>query len=69
MDIKTINYMLNGKGRVVILVVLLIKNAQYEWVNIFWIRNPESKVELDLSNYVSKADLENATGVNTSKFA
>ena len=30
MDIKTINYMLNGKGRVVILVVLLIKNAQYE---------------------------------------
>ena len=26
------------------------------------------KVELDLSNYVTKADLENATGVDTSKF-
>ena len=27
------------------------------------------KVELDLSNYATKADLKNATGVNTSKFA
>ena len=27
------------------------------------------KVELDLSNYVTKAELENATGVDTSKFA
>ena len=27
------------------------------------------KVELDLSNYVTKADLKNATGVDTSKFA
>ena len=27
------------------------------------------KVELDLSNYTTKADLKNATGVNTSKFA
>ena len=27
------------------------------------------KVELDLSNYVTKADLENATGVDTSKYA
>ena len=26
------------------------------------------KVELDLSNYVTKADLNNATGVDTSKF-
>ena len=26
------------------------------------------KVELDLSNYTTKADLKNATGVNTSKF-
>ena len=27
------------------------------------------KVELDLSNYATKVDLENATGVDTSKFA
>ena len=27
------------------------------------------KVELDLSNYVTKADLKNATGVDKSKFA
>ena len=27
------------------------------------------KVELDLSNYTKKADLKNARGVNTSKFA
>ena len=26
------------------------------------------KVELDLSNYATKADLKNATGVDTSKF-
>ena len=27
------------------------------------------KVELDLSNYITKADFKNATGVDTSKFA
>ena len=27
------------------------------------------KVELDLSNYATKVDLKNATGVDTSKFA
>ena len=27
------------------------------------------KVELDLSNYATKADLKNATGVHTSKFS
>ena len=27
------------------------------------------KVELDLSNYVTKSDFENAAGVHTSKFA
>ena len=36
-------------------------------------REPKSsegrvKVELDLSNYATKADLKNATGVDTSKF-
>ena len=28
-----------------------------------------AKIELDLSNYVTKADLKNATGVDTSNFA
>ena len=27
------------------------------------------KIKLNLSNYVTKADLKNATGVDTSKFA
>ena len=27
------------------------------------------KVELDLSNYATKADLKNATGIDTSNFA
>ena len=27
------------------------------------------KVELDFSNYATKADMKNATGANTSKFA
>ena len=27
------------------------------------------KVELDLSNYATKTDLKNATGINTSSFA
>ena len=29
----------------------------------------KTKVELDLSNYSTKFDLKNATGVDTSKFA
>ena len=31
--------------------------------------NIRVKVELDLSNYATKSDLKNATGVDTSKFA
>ena len=30
---------------------------------------PSEKVELDLSNYATKADLKNATGFDTSDFA
>ena len=29
----------------------------------------ERKVDIDLSNYTTKVDLKNATGVDTSKFA
>ena len=44
----------------------------YQWVNIPW--KPKSfgrsaKVELDLSNFATKADLKIATGVDTLKFA
>ena len=31
--------------------------------------NNEIKVELDLSSYITKSDLKNATGINTSQFA
>ena len=30
---------------------------------------PSFKVELDLSNYATKADLKNTTGIDTSNFA
>ena len=41
-------------------------------MNIFQNRNlrkEDWKVELDLSNYATKTDLNNATGVDTSDFA
>ena len=53
-----INYMLNGKATIAFLTAGLTK------------KEPKSsggkvKVELDLSNYATKEDLKNATGVNT----
>ena len=33
------------------------------------IKDKRVKVELDLCNYATKADLKNATGVDTSKFS
>ena len=49
----------------------LIKKRKYKWV--FFSLEPKSsvervKAELDLSSYVAKEDLKNATGVNTPKF-
>ena len=43
-------------------------------MNIFlnrdlWGGGGNAKIKLDLSNYPTKADLRNATGVDTSKFA
>ena len=55
-----LNYMLDG----------LIKKTEHEWVNIFITRDllvPNVKVELDLSNYATKLDLKNATGVDASE--
>ena len=54
------NYMLNGK-------ICVIFNSQYfPEPKSFW---EKVKVVLDLSNYATKADLKNATGAHTSKFA
>ena len=62
--------MLNGKAVIVLLTVGLIRKTQMSK----YFPEPKSsggkvKVELDLSNYATKADLKNATGVDTSKFA
>ena len=64
--------MLNGKATIILLTVGLIEKTQYKWVNIF--QTPKHlaanvKVELNLSNYTTKANLKNAMGVDTSKFA
>ena len=51
-----INYILNGKVMIVISEYFPKPNSLRENV----------KVELDLSNYATKTDLKNATGVDTS---
>ena len=60
--------MLNGKATIVFLTVGLI------FFNSGYFQEPKSsggrvKIELDLSNYATKSDLENATGVDALKFA
>ena len=67
-----INYMINGKATQIILMVKLIKKAQYKMSECFPIPRPlgvNVKIELDLSNYGTKSDLKNGTGVDTSKSA
>ena len=62
--------MLSGKAIIVFLTIALIKKTQYKRVNIFRNQNLRGvKVELDLSNYATKADLKTAAGVDTSRFA
>ena len=63
--------MLNGKTTKVLLAVGLIKEDAVEMSEYF----PEPKssgervtLELDLSDYATKADLKNVTGVDTAKF-
>ena len=58
--------MLNGKNTVIRLMVGLVKKAWY-------MREPNSfranvKVRLNWSNYATKTDLKNATGVDTLSF-
>ena len=61
--------MLNGKATIVYLTVRLIKKTKRKWVNILQNQNPEGKVkvEWDLSNYATQADLKNTSGLDTSK--
>ena len=66
--------MLNEKATIVLLTVGLIEKTSYKWVNIsrtviFNSSGAWVKVEIDWSNYVTKTDLKNATGLDTSKFA
>ena len=67
-----INYMLNGK---VVIICLIVGQKKKDIVQINkYFSKPKSlganvKVELDLSNYATKADLKNDTGVDTSSFA
>ena len=62
--------MLSGKAIIVFLTIALIKKTWYKRVNIFRNQNLRGvKVELDLSNYATKADLKTAAGVDTSRFA
>ena len=64
--------MLNGNATIVLLTVGLIKKDIVLMSGYF--PEPKSsggkvKIELDLSNYATKADLKTVTGVDTSKFA
>ena len=52
---KKMNYMFNGNGTIIRLIVGLIKKIWYKLV----------KIELDLSSYATKTDLKNATGIDT----
>ena len=57
--------MLNGKAAIVLLIVGLIKKTvkMSEYFSKPKSLGANVKVELDLSNYVTKADLKNASGV------
>ena len=70
---KEINYTSNGKAMTILLITGLIKKTLYKMSQYFPkpYRSFEGnvKVKLDLSSYATKAELKNATGVNTSKLA
>ena len=68
-----INYMLNGKAMIIFLTVGLIKKISLYRMSYFlepYTRSKKKiKVELEFSNYATKSDLKNPTGVDTLKFA
>ena len=59
--------MLNGKDMIILLIVGSIRKTLYKISQYFPKRNINVKV--DLSNYTTKTDLRNATGIGTSKLA
>ena len=63
--------MFNGKAMIVLLTVGLKKKTvkMSEYFPEPKYLGGRLKVELDLSNFATKADLKNVTGVDTSKFA
>ena len=65
--------MSNGKVKIVILTAGLIKKISLYKMSYFpelcTLNKNKIKVELDLSNYVTKSDLKNTIGVDTSNFA
>ena len=70
-EFRVINYKLNGKATIALLIAALIKEEIIQRSEYF----PEPKyyggrvkVDLDLSNFAAKVDLEKATGVDTSNF-
>ena len=70
---KVVNYMLSGKVMIIRVIVGLIKTISLCKMSYFsepyTCNKNKIKVELDLSNYVTKSDLKNTTGVDTSNFA
>ena len=68
---KAINHMLNGKDTIICSTIRLIKDSINEWT--FSKKNKSLggnvKIELNLCNYATKADLEIETGVDTTDFS
>ena len=62
---KKMNYMFNGNGTIIRLIVGLIKKIWYKLVKILGNQNLWEKWKLDLSSYATKTDLKNATGIDT----
>ena len=58
--------MLNENVVIILLIAWLIKKIKNEWIKS---SKGRVKQELDLSNCETKADLKNATGVDTPDFA
>ena len=66
-----INYVLNGKTTIILLTVNWKKDIA--WISEYFTKSKSLganvKIELELSNYTTKADFKNATGVDSSDFA
>ena len=66
--------MLNEKGMKLHLITGLIKKRLYKMIQTIWVKPYKSfgvniNVKVDLSNYATKADLKDATGIDTSNLA